>query len=584
MDDGLPVNPKIQPPWAMRNRGDVKAILREFRSRGMEALRLYQPLPFQQAYHSSKFRTTVLMKATRAGGSLAGFVEDARAALGCDPFDKYPKKNGTIVCVGWGAGHIGRVIHRFLFRPGAFDIIPDEKTKDWRVFRPWPRDEQRNGEWGDQGREEESMPAPPLIPRRRLKGKIAWHHKAHNTFARADLDTGWVIYSANSAGDPEQFQGFDAHLYHIDEDVENPGWYTEATSRTQKVRGMLRWTAMPHGRNQELVELVGMAKEQEGKPDQIVKLLTATMYDNPYLPAESLAENKRMWLAMGEDVYNQRALGLLTNDSVKMYPGFGKTIHNYQSLPPSSQVRKILMERNGNPPESWCRYMVTDPGHAICAVLFIAVPPPELGDHVYLYDELYIGQASATLYGDAVVRKVAHNSFQAFIVDAHGGRLTDFGTGITPREQYSMELAKRNIRSVETGSQFLSGSDIIEGRTAALREWLMIRPDGTTKLIFDPQKCHNFCTEMTHLMKKFVEQGGRKFVTDVKNPRQPSHLTDCAEYAAAHGCRFVKPPKSVISETYVERMLRMDDARRKRFRVMQGEMADDSIVLGPRGA
>ena len=59
----------------------------ELARREMEALRLYEPLPFQQAYHSSTAKEVVLMKSNRAGGSLAGFAEDARAAMGCDPFD-----------------------------------------------------------------------------------------------------------------------------------------------------------------------------------------------------------------------------------------------------------------------------------------------------------------------------------------------------------------------------------------------------------------------------------------------------------------------------------------------------------------
>jgi hypothetical protein len=501
-----------------------------------------------------------------------------------DPYDKYMKRGGTCICVGWGEGHIGRVIHRLLFRPGAFSIIRDLKTREYRVFRPWDATEEwpkGSEHYGDKGRESESEPAPPLIPKRRIKGKIAWVKRNHNVFSKVEFDTDWKLYAGNSAGDPEQFQGFPTHLYHIDEDIDRPGWYTEATSRTQEHGGLLRWTAMPHGRNNELLDLVTRAKEQEGKPDQISKLLTATMYDNPYLPKKAMEENKRIWMAMGEDVYRQRALGELTTDSVRMYPAFSKSVHSYMEQPPTDPVRKILMDRNGLVPEGWCHYMVTDPGHAICAVLFIAVPPPELGDRVYLYDELYISQSSASVYAESVLRKAQEVCFQSFIIDAHGGRLTDFGTGQTPREQYSAELEKRGIRSVETGSEFISGSDIIEGRTNALREWLSIRADGTTKLIVNPHTCHNFCTEMVNLTKKFIDQGGRKFVTDEKNPRQPSHLTDCAEYAAAHRCQYVKPPVSRSAKSWLERVEEMRQERRYRY----GRMPSDTgITLGPRGA
>lgn len=491
----------------------------------MEALRLYEPLPFQEAYHTSRYRETILMKATRAGGSLAGFVEDARAALGCDPHDKYPKRDGIIVCVGYGEGHIGRVIHKFLFRPGAFTIIKDEETGEYRTFRPWARDKEFEGKYGDAGRESESEPAPPLIPARRLASKIAWARRSHYVFSRADLDTGWVIYAANSAGDPNQFQGFNVNLYHIDEDIEHPGWYREATSRTQMVEGLLRWTAMPHQRNQELAELVRRAKEQEGEPGQISKLLEATMYDNPYMPQKAKEENARIWMSMGEDVYKQRALGQLVNDSVRMYPTFGTRIHDYNVQ--SGAVANILKERNGQVPEGWCRYMVVDPGHAVCAVAFFAVPPESLGDHVYLYDELYIKQASAKMFGDGVKEKAQDFPFQSFIIDAHGGRLTDFGSGIQPREQYSEELRQRQVGSVETGYNFISGSDVVAGRETALRSWLQIRPDGTTKLLVNSQACPNYCREMEGFMKKFVDQGGVRVVVDEGNRRHATHLVEC---------------------------------------------------------
>jgi len=579
---GDPLNPRYKPPWAGRNKDELRSLLAEHDRRKMESLRLYEPLPFQQAYHESRYRETILLKATRAGGSIAGFVEDARAALGCDPQDKYPKKDGVILCVGWGEGHIGRVIHRNLFRPGVFSIIKDLNTKEYRVFRPWPKDEdwpKGSCRFGDEGRESESEPAPPLIPKHRIKGKIAWLKRSHHIFAKVELDTGWVIYAANSAGDPEQYQGFDVNLYHIDEDIDRPGWYTEATSRTQKVGGLLRWTAMPHGRNTELISLVRRAKEQEGQPDQISKLLTATMYDNPFLSRKSVKENERIWREMGEDVFRQRALGELTTDSVRVYPTFSRSIHSFRVY--DHAVAKILKERMGQPPAEWCRYLSVDPGHAVCAANFFAVPPPELGDFVYLYQEVYIKQATAALFGEWVKRYAKDDQFQAFIIDAHGGALREIGSGVTPREQYSIALDNNGVRSVETGIGFLSGSDNIPGREESLRNWLSIRPDGTTKLIVNIDTCPNFCREMEGFLKKFQEQGGVKVVVDEGNRRFNTHSVESTEYAAAHGCRYVAPKKSVVNMTWAEQMI-AETAARRRNRLAQG--GPPCITLGPTGA
>lgn len=580
---GMPKIPS-RAPWANRNRDELKALLAEHARRGMEALRLYRPLPFQEEFHASRFRETLLMKATRAGGSVAGFAEDARAALGCDPYDKYPKKDGVIVCVGWGEGHIGRVIHRLLFRPGAFSIIKDRQTGEYRPFRPWAPDvrDDAHGEYGDGGREDESEPAPPLIPKRRIKGKIAWVKRSHNIFAKVELDTGWTLYAANSAGDPEQFQGFKVHLYHIDEDIDRPGWYTEATSRTQEVSGMLRWTAMPHGRNGELIELSKRCEEQEGQPNQISKKITATMYHNPYLPKKALEENARIWMAMGEDVFNQRALGRVTMDDVRMYPTFDERIHDYHKQ--ESSLCKLLQERRGQAPHEWCRYLIVDPGHTICAVLFVAVPPPDkYGDHIYVEDELYIKQATVAMFGQGVKRKVGDKSYQAFIIDAHGGRLTGLVGGPSPREQYAAELARLDVFSVETKSDFLMGSDQLEGRENALRAWLSIRPDGLTKLLVNRETCPNFCKEMVGFMKKFDDKGGRRIVLNEGNRRAHTHLVECAEYAAAHGCRYVQPPSTNPARklSWAEQNILETENRRKARIMAQG---GSTINLGPMGS
>lgn len=564
----------------------MKSLLKEFSDRQMEALRLYEPLPFQDAYHKCNLKECILMKGTRVGGSLAGFVEDARAALGCDPYDKYPKKDGNIICLGYGEPHVGRVIHRMLFRPGAFTIIQDLKTKDWRVFRPWGYDDEvaeRTGRPGDQGREKESMPAPPLIPTRRIKGKVAWIKRAHYIFHRVDLDTGWSIYAANSAGDPKQVQGFDVHLYHIDEDLATCGWYLEASSRTQMVDGKLRWTALPHGENDDLLNLVKRAEDQKEDPNKISVVLRATMYDNPYMSEKSKRELEILWKSAGEDVYRQRALGELSTESTKMYPTFTKEIHDYRRQPRSAAC-KILKERNGQVPDGWCRYMIVDPGHTICGVLFVAVPPPELGDHVYIYDELYIQQATAVMFANQVsIKMQTAGAFQAFIIDAHGGRLTDFGTGLTPREQYSSELAKRNIRSVETNSEFISGCDHMEGRENALREWLRIREDGTTKLVVNSDQCPNYIREMESFKKRFINQYGQRVILNEGNRRTGTHLVECSEYASAHKCPYVKPPKSAVQKSWAERVMEEEKKQRAWRRAINGHTNERTITLGPKG-
>lgn len=223
----------------------LRAIDDELGRREIEALNLYEPLPFQREYHACRAPEVCFVKGNQVGASLAGFVEVARAITGKDPHNKYPQRDGTAVCLGMGEKHIGRVIYKYLFRAGAFRIIRDLETNEWRTFRPWPPDQVVCGHLGDGGREAKSKPAPPLIPHRFIDGKISWEKRSENVFRYIKFKTGWELYAENSAGDPGQVQGFQCDLYHIDEDVAMGGWLEEATGRLMARTGKLRWTAVP---------------------------------------------------------------------------------------------------------------------------------------------------------------------------------------------------------------------------------------------------------------------------------------------------------------------------------------------------
>jgi hypothetical protein len=558
----------------------MREMLHELASRRVDSLRLYEPLPFQQKYHACRTKECLLMKANRAGGSLCGFVEDARAATNQDPFRKYPEKDGVIVCLGYGEGHIGRVIHRYLFRPGAFDIIQDEKTNDWRVFRPWEQDEIRADMPGDRGREKESLPSPPLIPKRFIKGKIAWVKRAHFVFYRVDLTTGWSIYAANSAGNPSQFMGFDVNLYHIDEDLAQPGWYDEALPRTTKPNGFMRWTALPLAQNDDLINLTERFEREQDTENPTTTLLRASIFDNPYLPKEAVAHNVKIWASHGDEVLRQRAYGELCNNEIKVYPTFNHRTVDYRTQ--FTQTCKLIKRLNGDVPEKWCRYVCIDPGHTVLALGYFAVPPSE--EQVYLYREDYILGGDAVKFGNAMQRATSGAVFQAFIIDSHGGALRELGSGFTPREQFSRQLLLRNVRSVETQVDFLNGSDDIKGREMALRDALRIREDGSTKLIINVDACPNFCREMERFKKQVIQRGSTRLISEDSDRRFNSHAIETVEYGISHGLRYVAPPKNVTNKSWVDRMLDAEKAHRARYQVINGVGSDRTITLGPKGS
>jgi hypothetical protein len=521
----------------------IEDLLAEITKRSIEALNLYEPLPYQAAYHRCNAKEVIIQKGNQTGGSLAGFVEVARAVTGQDPHNKYPKENGIAVCLGYGEPHLGRVIYRYLFQVGAFEIIRDKATGEWRTYRPWPPDVQWDGKFGDADRDSEKHPAPPLIPQRFVKD-IAFHKVRQKIFDQAEFNNGWMLYGLNSAGDPGQAQGFQANLFHIDEDVATSGWHEEAMGRTMKREGFIRWTALPHQKTNEILEMIQRAEEQEKEPNPRTVCLRATMYDNPYIPRKTLEENERIWKSAGDDIYRKRALGELTLDSVNVYPGFNKWTHNVirrvsdseraeeaQGVTVRNICQKLFTENLGVPPEGWARYMVVDPGHTVCAVGYFCVPPPEVGDFKILYDEDYITGATASMFGAAVERKASNTHFEDFIIDAHGARLRDLSSGILPRWKYEEQLENRGIRCERRGSRFMDGSDDIPGRENAVREWLSIRKDGTTKFLVNIEKCPNFVREIQNFRKKQIKMAGREYSSDDANRRGPVHMCEVLEYA-----------------------------------------------------
>jgi hypothetical protein len=537
------------------------------------------------------FFTRDLLLTHNTGKSIAAFVEDARAVTGQDPYDKYPKENGILAIIGLDEKHIGKVVHKYLFKSGAFKIIRDKETKQWRCYKPWNED--------DAKRQAEAKPAPPLIPHRFIKGGyskgIAWVQKKTGVFAQVELVTGWVIYAFSSKGEPAA--GFQADLVHIDEDIARPDWYDEMIARLTMRSGRLIWSALPLSKNDALVNLadrcakhaIREANEQDDPSipaDQKFKSSTAVfrarIFDNPFMPKKEMEENIARWRATSEDEYRKRALGELVTDSYLMYPTFHQDIHEAVRKDATAvEAQKILVEHKGVPPADWCRYLVVDPGHTICAVEFLAVPPQKFGDYAVVYDELYIERCDAEMFGEAVQNKVRDDTFEAFIIDAHGGRLREIGGGETPKQRYEAQFRKRGIKSVATGHNFLHGSDDVKGRETILREWLVVRKDGTPKLLVVTNKCPNLCFEMSRFKKKVSALG---VVTDDGDRRRYSHAVECIEYAVAHGLPYRKPPTKVHAETWIQRILREQNLRRAANAAKGwGLGPTPHISLGPQG-
>jgi hypothetical protein len=547
--------------------------------RECEALRLYEPLPYQDAFHRCEAQQALIQKGNRTGGTMALMVEIARAITGQDPYDKYPKTNGKAVVLGYGEKHIGRVFYDKLFKAGAFDIIKDLETGKWRVYRPWP-----SAEGGDFDRKAEKKPAPPLVPQRFLAEKIAWEKRSERVFSIVRLTTGWELHATNSAGDPGQAQGFSVNLYGFDEDLATSGWYEEALGRIADCGGKIRWSALPHAKNEDMMQLITLAEEQAEKPNPVAVIYRASIFDNIYLPKNSVEETVAAWKSQGEDIYRKRAMGEINLGSALMYPTFNKRLHDVMNVTENStNAQKILAERMGDPPDDWTLFVSIDPGWNTCAIEFLCVPPPELGDQIFLYDESYMHEATAWHFGEAMQHKCHGKTFESFIFDYHGGHLRSIGSGEVPIEKYRDELVERRISSETTKNGFRAGEDSHKLREEVMRTQLAVQRDGVPHFMVVVGKCPGFVKEIEKFRKKVVKQWGKELATDEGDRRVGTHAIEAVEQALALGLEYVKPRDKAITSSIVQRIKQWRERQKIKRRESQIVLGGGSIPLGPVG-
>jgi hypothetical protein len=549
-------NPPIMPSMPTMTQhaaSEMKALQGELKERQLEALRLYRPTPKQDEIHRCKASEILVIGGNRSGKSLCTFVEDARAVCGEDPYNKYPKTDGVLVIVGKDWRHIGMVVYPLLFNSGAFKIIKDLQTGEWRPFNPST----------DEARRSEAKASPPLIPKRLVKSK-SWVLKSAQYIQTCVLHTGWTIFFFSSEGDP--VQGFSCDRAHIDEDINNENWVPELQARLVDRKGCFAWSAMPHSTNNALLGLKERAEEQEEihGDESTIRQFKLRFLDNPHLDEKEKKKSLARWSAVGLDTVRQRAEGEFITDSVLMYPSFSMQVHGYE--------RSGL--ENGQIPADWTRYAVIDPGHSVTAILFAAVPPDE--KFFLLYDQLYLRQCNAKIFGEEFEKKVKDTHFHSFIIDAHGARLRDIGSGRLPSEQYTEQLVQRNIRSQVTGASFLAGCDDIPARSEATRVAMHIRPDGTTQLRVLSAAVPDLERELKRYRKKVNYVSGVPVVTDAPNTRGECHLAQCLEYLCAYRPKYHKPPvKSDEKEPWWVKWME----RRKKQRL--GAEGGSYVNLGP---
>lgn len=508
----------------------------ELKRRRMDPLRIYEPQPLQQQFHECRASRRILRGGVRSGKSLATHIELSRAALGRDPFGKYPTDRAlTIWIICWQEDNIGRTTFRLLFRAGAFRMIQDRKTALWRTWRRYDPD--------DLAREREAKPSLPLIPPRFAPlENFGWRSKKDRLFTSVELlypaghpMTGTRIHAFSSASNPPMGDPVDLIL--IDEDIQAGPWFlSELESRLIDNKGRLIWSVFPHTQSRALLRLSSQARKELVSDDPFVAEFVLKMHDNRHLDQEQVEKTLRGW---SKEERRARDLGEFLIDTILMYPEFSPDIYGApkpQTDPTRTKLDELL--ESGEIPNNSTKYLFVDPGHTTAAGLLVFVPPPQYGDHIVAFDEIYLHNCNAAMFAEAVAAKSAGHWFRAFYIDRHGSQPHEAGTGKTIRQQYAEELSKRNVVSELSGSNFIFGSTDIPGRTTAVHDILTIRPDGTTKFRYMAGRLPNMEDEFGLYKKRMG--GGEIKEEPVAND---NHLMNCLEYAAHARLRYYPPQR-----------------------------------------
>jgi hypothetical protein len=516
------------------NREQSRKLAAELGRRRMETLSIYEPLIDQENFHKCNAPERLLRGSNRGGKTLAACTEIAWAVTGTHPYLDYPKENGIIYLVGKDLKHVGNVFFKKLFQPGELWMIRDLVTGKWRAYHNWDE--------SDKKRKKERKRSPPLIPWRYLVGGtpkdpfagVAWENKKESAFTKAMFTTGWEMQAYPAGGAPPRGVSIDVVVF--DEHIPHPEWYSEMSARLVDKHGRFIWSATPQSFNPQLFYLSQDAlklKLEHEKDPRIVEFFIDLAL-NPHITdqAKKLLADK---YKNNPEEYRVRILGEFASTGYKIFPNFDiRGIHgiDLDELP----GRQI--------PDDWCRYMVVDPGHNVCAVLFAAVPPDgsKFGSTVIFYDELYLKNCDANEFGKAVVRKVMHTSFETFIIDKHGSRVTSAGDGKRHEEHYEAALKLQGVSSKTTGHGFLAGCSDIMQRIDHCREWLAKKTDGTAKLRVLRGHLPNFESEIDIYHKK---RNSDNSVSDKPDPRRKNHLMDCFGYIAAHEPEWHPHKKSI---------------------------------------
>jgi hypothetical protein len=497
--------------------------------RSSEALKIYEPLPTQEAFHRSRCRVRLARGSNRSGKTNCCAVEVARAVTRSDPYGKY-NKTGNIYIVAEEWGEIGRVIYPKLFETNAFKVIRDKTTGEMRSYKPWLAD--------DLARKDQAKAADPLIPKRFIS-KIEWYDEGRRQPSIITLKTGWVIEFFSSKSKPPSGTAID--LAWLDEEIPKAEWFIELNSRVVEREGRIIWSATPEIGTDQFYDYSQKAEEQIQLPEDSrdFEEYKMTLADNPHMTEKA---KRDMASALDDQELQIRVYGEFANVGRFVWPEYSRRDHCID----------IPLERIKN----WTHYASFDPGYQIGACLVASVPDPvEVVDpdlmpepfDLIVWDELYIPKCAARDMAREFHDKFGHLVFEDWVIDMHGARPHSMGDGMTTIAHYRDEFRKIGLSNRRRGVAFAHGNDDVDGAVSQVREMLKEhRMTGYPRVRFLGKKtetgtwkpaCKHFDSEITHWKNKVIDG----LATDKPETKGRVHLMACMRYMAGLRPVFVQP-------------------------------------------
>ena len=517
----------------------------------METLSLYTATEVGELFHASKARWRLADGSQRSGKTLAAAIEFARAHLACDPYKKFPKRDGRSLCIGLTQDHLAQTMFAKLFEPGGIYIIRDEMTRLWRAVRPDPNDPKVLDPY-DLAYHEKWKDAPPLIPERMIVGGmngIAWEDRKKREPRVIPFVTGWRSLWRTAAGAANPPQGDVYDFGWIDEHIDNEEFFRQMSRGFVSRGGKGVWSACPERSNLELECL----RERFEAGDERVKAFTFLIDDNPYFTDE---DKKSFFDDLRTD--EERAVRYFG-----AYRMRGRRVYAHLYDPMGEQSCEPF-----EIPKNYARYAVVDPGHQYCGTALIAVDPEE--KHWYIYDAWVLNAVDALMWAEELDERCDDVRLEAIIMDQQMGKQTNVGAGKTVAAYFweALEKVKRTPRRQGSLNGFMPGTKDIQAREQALLGSMRIREtgpfEGTCKLqIFRGQS-----PEMeTQIKQAQYDRNGAKRMKFVGH----DELVQCAEYGIDFDPKYVEP------ET--EETLRIS-RRQKRFLAIEKRIAKRSRKAG----